>query len=81
MSAAISKNGPSSATWVALEPRKMAALREHATQVALDGPFFEMAALMGPEAWGNEFYCLVKGSLGPHRDADGRETDLFDGVA
>jgi N-acetyl-1-D-myo-inositol-2-amino-2-deoxy-alpha-D-glucopyranoside deacetylase len=66
---------------VALEPRKMAALREHASQVALDGPFFGMAELMGPEAWGNEFYCLVKGSLGPRRDADGRETDLFDGVA
>ena len=27
-----------------------------------------------------EYFRLVRGELGPERDADGRETDLFAGV-
>jgi len=60
---------------------KMAALREHRTQVALDGPFFEMAEVVGPEAFGHEYFSLAKGDPGPHRDGNGWETDLFDGLA
>jgi N-acetyl-1-D-myo-inositol-2-amino-2-deoxy-alpha-D-glucopyranoside deacetylase len=66
---------------VALEPLKMAALREHRTQVAMDGPFFEMAEVVGPEAFGHEYFSLVKGEPGPHLHANGWEMDLFDGLA
>ncbi len=66
---------------VDFEPRKMAALREHRTQVELDGPFFQMAELLGPDAMGREFFILVKGVPGRHVDEDGRETDLFAGLA
>jgi len=64
------------------EPAKIEALRAHATQVTDDGPFFRMSEEIGPEAMGHEFFVLVKGvkgtgTVGP----DGRETDLFDGVA
>ncbi|MGZ4633400.1 MAG: N-acetyl-1-D-myo-inositol-2-amino-2-deoxy-alpha-D-glucopyranoside deacetylase [Actinomycetes bacterium] len=63
------------------EPLKMAALREHASQVEQDSAFFQMAQLVGPEAFGTEFFCLVKGTLGTaSRGDDGRERDLFDGV-
>jgi N-acetyl-1-D-myo-inositol-2-amino-2-deoxy-alpha-D-glucopyranoside deacetylase len=65
----------------AFEPRKMAALREHRTQVDLDGPFFALAEEVGPDAMGREFFSLVKGTPGTRLDGDGRETDLFDGVA
>jgi N-acetyl-1-D-myo-inositol-2-amino-2-deoxy-alpha-D-glucopyranoside deacetylase len=65
---------------VELEPLKMAALREHRSQVALDGPFFEMAEVIGPEAFGHEYFSLAKGVPGPHRNGDGWETDLFDGL-
>ena len=58
----------------------MAALREHRSQVALDGPFFEMAEVIGPEAFGHEYFRLVKGTPGPHRNDAGWETDLFDGL-
>lgn len=63
------------------EPVKMAALREHATQVTPEHGFFKMAALIGPDALGNEFFSLVRGTLGPDLDEDGREQDLFSGVA
>lgn len=62
------------------EPAKMAALRAHASQVDEEHGFFQMAKLLGPTAMGNEFFMLVKGELGPNRDADGRERDLFSGV-
>ena len=63
-----------------LEPVKMAALREHRSQVDPSGPFFEMAEVIGPDAFGREFYSIAKGEPGPHRDEDGWETDLFDGL-
>jgi N-acetyl-1-D-myo-inositol-2-amino-2-deoxy-alpha-D-glucopyranoside deacetylase len=62
------------------EPAKMAALRAHASQVDEEHGFFQMAKLLGPTAMGNEFFMLVKGELGPNRDADGRERDLFSGL-
>ena len=67
---------------VAFEPAKMAALRAHASQVEEESVFFKMAQLIGPDAMGNEFFVLVKGSRGSASlDANGRETDLFDGAA
>jgi N-acetyl-1-D-myo-inositol-2-amino-2-deoxy-alpha-D-glucopyranoside deacetylase len=64
-----------------LEPRKVAALRAHRSQIASDDEFYEMASLLGPAAMGTEYYAQVKGPRGTHLDADGFETDLFDGVA
>ncbi len=64
-----------------LEPAKLAALRAHATQVPDDHGFFRLAELMGPQAMGNEFFTLAYGPKGPDLDADGRERDLFSGVA
>jgi N-acetyl-1-D-myo-inositol-2-amino-2-deoxy-alpha-D-glucopyranoside deacetylase len=61
---------------------KMAAMRAHATQITLDGPFFALSNNMGNEVWGLEAYRLVHGRPGPadERDGDGRETDLFSGL-
>jgi len=58
---------------------KIAAMRAHASQITVDGPFFALSNHLGNEVWGTEFYRLVKGSLGPTND-DGLETDLFAGL-
>jgi N-acetyl-1-D-myo-inositol-2-amino-2-deoxy-alpha-D-glucopyranoside deacetylase len=60
--------------------RKMAAMRAHPTQIAVDGPFFALSDNLGFKVWGLEFYRLVYGSLGTPRNSDGRETDLFAGI-
>jgi len=59
---------------------KLAAMRAHATQITVDGPFFALSNNLGNEVWSREAYQLVRGRLGPERDADGRETDLFTGL-
>jgi N-acetyl-1-D-myo-inositol-2-amino-2-deoxy-alpha-D-glucopyranoside deacetylase len=59
---------------------KMAAMRAHATQIAVDGPFFALSNNLGLQVWGNEFYTLVKGEKAEPFDAKGRETDLFAGI-
>ena len=67
-----------------LVPQKMAALRAHQTQVEEGGDFFLAFEQMGPEAWGNEFYRLVGGSLFGGAMVGGApdelESDLFAGV-
>ena len=60
--------------------KKMAAMRAHPTQIAVDGPFFALSDNLGFKVWGLEFYRLVYGALGMQRNSDGRETDLFAGV-
>jgi N-acetyl-1-D-myo-inositol-2-amino-2-deoxy-alpha-D-glucopyranoside deacetylase len=59
---------------------KMAAMRAHATQIELDGPFFALSNQLGLQVWGNEFYSLVRGDAHEPFNNDGRETDLFAGV-
>jgi N-acetyl-1-D-myo-inositol-2-amino-2-deoxy-alpha-D-glucopyranoside deacetylase len=59
---------------------KLAAMRAHATQITVDGPFFALSNNLGNEVWATEYYRLVRGEPGAHRDANGRETDLFDGI-
>ena len=59
---------------------KMAAMRAHATQITVDGPFFALSNNLGNQVWGVEYYRLVRGELGTERDADGREVDLFAGL-
>jgi N-acetyl-1-D-myo-inositol-2-amino-2-deoxy-alpha-D-glucopyranoside deacetylase len=58
---------------------KMAAMRAHATQIAVDGPFFALSNNIGQEVWGSEFFRIAKGRRGP-TNADGLETDLFAGL-
>jgi N-acetyl-1-D-myo-inositol-2-amino-2-deoxy-alpha-D-glucopyranoside deacetylase len=56
---------------------KMRAMRAHATQIEVDGPFFALSNNLGQEAWGVEYFVLARGE----RPGADRETDLFDGVA
>ncbi len=60
--------------------QKMNAMKAHPTQISLDGPFFALSDNLGFKVWGQEFYRLVYGQLGPDLNSDGRETDLFSGV-
>jgi N-acetyl-1-D-myo-inositol-2-amino-2-deoxy-alpha-D-glucopyranoside deacetylase len=60
--------------------QKLAALRAHRTQIAVDGVFFALSNMLGREALSVEHFRLVQGTLGPDRDADGRERDLFSGL-
>ncbi|MGH3354918.1 MAG: N-acetyl-1-D-myo-inositol-2-amino-2-deoxy-alpha-D-glucopyranoside deacetylase [Nocardioidaceae bacterium] len=60
--------------------RKLAAMKAHATQIAVDGPFFALSNNLGNEVWGTEFYRLVKGTPGPRDEQTGWESDLFAGL-
>jgi N-acetyl-1-D-myo-inositol-2-amino-2-deoxy-alpha-D-glucopyranoside deacetylase len=59
---------------------KAAAMRAHATQISVEGPFFALSNGAGQPLVGLEFYRCVKGSPAGERDAEGRETDLFAGL-
>jgi N-acetyl-1-D-myo-inositol-2-amino-2-deoxy-alpha-D-glucopyranoside deacetylase len=59
---------------------KMAAMKAHETQIALDGPFFALSNNLGLQIWGDEYYTLVKGTKSAPFDSNGRETDLTSGV-
>jgi len=59
---------------------KMDAMRAHATQIAVDGPFFALANNKGNEIWGTEFFRIAKGTAAPD-EPGGLETDLFAGLA
>jgi len=62
-------------------PRKIAAMRAHATQISVDGPFFALADGAPRGAFGEEYYTLARGSLGPRTARDGTlEADLFAGL-
>lgn len=60
--------------------QKMAAMRAHPTQIAVDGPFFALSDNLGFKVWGREFYRLVHGSPAAPFDEAGREIDLFAGI-
>jgi N-acetyl-1-D-myo-inositol-2-amino-2-deoxy-alpha-D-glucopyranoside deacetylase len=60
--------------------KKLTAMKAHATQITLDGPFFALSNNVGNEVWSTEFYRLVKGHPAPG-GAGEQETDLFSGVA
>lgn len=59
---------------------KMAAMKAHHTQIALDGPFFALSNNLGLQVWGHEYYTLVKGEKSAPFDVNGRESDLLAGV-
>ncbi len=58
---------------------KVAAMKAHGTQIAVDGPFFALSNNVGNHVWGHEAYRIVKGTPGPG-DERGKETDLFAGL-
>jgi len=60
--------------------QKMAAMKAHETQIALDGPFFALSNNLGMQIWGDEYYTLVKGIKSAPFDSNGREIDLTSGV-
>lgn len=60
---------------------KMTALAAHATQVTTDGGFFALADNIGIQAFGIEYFRLVSGLTAAPFDDEGRETDLFAGIA
>jgi N-acetyl-1-D-myo-inositol-2-amino-2-deoxy-alpha-D-glucopyranoside deacetylase len=59
-------------------PRKVDAMRAYPTQIAVDGHFFALSNDVGQGAFGLEHYRLAVGELGV---TEGRETDLFAGLA
>ena len=59
---------------------KLAAMKAHATQISVDGPFFALSNNLGLSVWGDEYYTLVKGEKAAPFDANGRELDIFAGI-
>ena len=59
---------------------KIAALRAHATQIAVDVPFFALSDMVGQRIDGHEYYTLLAGPRGPGAGPPGREPDLFGGL-
>ncbi|MFJ3878733.1 N-acetyl-1-D-myo-inositol-2-amino-2-deoxy-alpha-D-glucopyranoside deacetylase [Streptomyces sp. NPDC090077] len=57
---------------------KAAAMRAHATQIAVDGPFFALSNDLGQPLFAREYYELAAGRSGA--PAGERERDLFAGV-
>ena len=60
---------------------KMAAMKAHETQIALDGPFFALSNNLGSQIWADEYYTLVRGEKSPPFDTNGRERDLTAGIS
>ena len=60
--------------------QKMSAMKAHATQISVDGPFFALSNNLGLSVWADEYYTLVKGEIAAPFDSQGRELDLFAGV-
>ncbi len=59
---------------------KLAALRAHRSQIAVDSPFFALTNLVGQRAFGLEYYTLLAGPRGPGGGPAGWENDLFAGL-
>lgn len=59
---------------------KMEAMKAHATQIALDGPFFALSNNLGLQIWGHEYYTLVRGEKSAPFDSNGWERDLTSGI-
>ena len=60
--------------------QKLDAMKAHATQIAVDGPFFALSNNLGLSVWGDEYYTLAKGEKAAPFDENGRELDIFSGV-
>ncbi|MCF3963933.1 N-acetyl-1-D-myo-inositol-2-amino-2-deoxy-alpha-D-glucopyranoside deacetylase [Streptomyces fuscigenes] len=62
----------------AFADRKTEAMRAHATQIAVDGPFFALSNDLGQPLFTTEYYELVRGESGARPGE--RESDLFAGL-
>ena len=60
---------------------KAAAMRAHATQISVQGNYYALSNGLAMPLSGVECFRLVSGEPAGPFDADGRETDLFAGVA
>ena len=60
--------------------KKMAAMKAHATQITIDGPFFALSNNLGVQVFGDEYYTLVKGVKSAPLNKDNLEIDLFAGI-
>ena len=63
--------------------QKLAAMRAHATQITVDGPFFALSNNEGHRVLGLEDFRIAKGSPASGEadlDDEGHETDLFAGL-
>ena len=60
--------------------RKTAAMRAHRSQIPPDWLFLTLPESMHEVGLGCEHYVLRRGEVGPDRDENGWETDLFSGV-
>lgn len=65
----------------AVVQRKVAALRAHVTQINVEDGWFAMSNDHPHEVFGTEYFRLVRGQVAGPFDAQGRETDLFAGLA
>jgi len=59
---------------------KYGALEAHATQIAVDAPFFALSNHLGREVLAVEHFILVRGKRGPGTAENGWEADLFAGL-
>jgi N-acetyl-1-D-myo-inositol-2-amino-2-deoxy-alpha-D-glucopyranoside deacetylase len=59
---------------------KIAAMRAHATQIAVDSPFFALSDMVARKALGTEYYTLLAGPGGSGNGPASQETDLFAGL-
>lgn len=61
---------------------KISALKAHATQIVVDGPFFEAAGMVRMRVLGTEYYTLLShsGAVITGSRGQGREDDLFCGT-
>jgi N-acetyl-1-D-myo-inositol-2-amino-2-deoxy-alpha-D-glucopyranoside deacetylase len=62
---------------------KLAAMHAHATQIAVDSPFFALSDMVARRALGTEYYTLLAGPQAPAQTqggTEGRERDLFAGL-
>ncbi len=69
---------------VAYLDAKLAAMRAHASQIAVDSPFFALSDGVGRQAFGTEHYTLLAGPRGPGGSGGGVhgwESDLFSGLS
>ena len=60
---------------------KISALRNYKSQIISTGYLFESKEDRVKELWGREYYMLANGDIAGPFDSDGRETDLFSGIA
>ncbi|MYU23573.1 N-acetyl-1-D-myo-inositol-2-amino-2-deoxy-alpha-D-glucopyranoside deacetylase [Streptomyces sp. SID8352] len=60
---------------------KAAAMRAHATQITVAGPYFVLSNDLAQPILTTEYYELVRGGRTGGRDGAARESDLFEGIA